>query len=115
MKINQNNKDQKQEFDEKFILEKSLYLEDEIKRLENKTNKTVKEKKKLKKYREQFKIVNPIANRILDELFKEPGMYVSYYYFVKELAEQGDEQCIEDMKKLKPEFHQFLKEKTENN
>ena len=115
MKRNQNTKNRKVEIDGNYLLEKTIFLEDEIERLENKAYKTIEDKNKLKEYRKLSAIISPEVDRIINEQMKKPGAYEGLYYFVKELAEQGDKQAKKDLITMTPKFHKYLEGKNNMN
>ena len=84
--------------------------EKEIERLEIKAYKTEKEIKKIILLKKQHKFIKETVTRANDYFLEQVGGPMSLYFFVKELAEQGDEQAKKDLENMKPFIHKYMSE-----
>ncbi len=109
MIYNKNNDDKMFETLGELIKDMEDY-ENEIKRLENKKAKPEKEKKELIRLKKDYKLIVETINRANDYFLEQVGGPISLYYFLKELAKQGDGQAKKDIESMKPFIHKYMSE-----
>lgn len=92
------------------IIEEMEAFEKEVERLEKIKNKTEAKKKELKQLKKDLERIKETANRANGYFLEKAGGPMALYYFVKQLAEQGDEQAKKDLESMKPFIHEYLPE-----